>query len=393
MLRSILIIASLIFICCCSNAPIYNSAFQDKPFTDEPNVPLMPMPLRYSDPDSKLQYTFSNDLENIYVCIKATEDEMQTKMVKAGMQIWIDTTGKKQEQVGIMFPLVRKNKKDKSSSENQEGYTRMYNNNSHKVAQFSQQTIDRARLESMDLSGFKSPIDGLVPLHNEYGIIASMSYDSVKKILTYKAIIPLKTFTKAKFAPIDSTKKYTLTVIVNAMSPQGGGNRGGNRGSGGGGMGGGAGMGGGLTRRRNGYGWRNGWRRYARCWWWTQTTLILVRTTLCLSKISSLLNFIPQPNIEQYKRPRRFLKPARSFLTQNDQISTINYLPKVGTLIVLTTISFDGDEFTLSEIVCPLFVSLISNDLVSIIPTTFTLTSTGLSLYHNSEDQYSNPLS
>ena len=99
----------MLFNSCSSQQPVYKSLWQVKDFTSADNKELQE-PLRFYDKKSKLQYSITNDNKNMYICIKATDEQSQMKIIHAGMQINIDTTGKGGQQIGISFPIARKEK-------------------------------------------------------------------------------------------------------------------------------------------------------------------------------------------------------------------------------------------------------------------------------------------
>ena len=43
-------------------------------------------PLNYFDSETKLQYTFSNDRKNLYVCLKTADQRTQVKIIKGGLK-------------------------------------------------------------------------------------------------------------------------------------------------------------------------------------------------------------------------------------------------------------------------------------------------------------------
>ena len=159
-------------------------------------------PLKYYDPKSKLQYNFTNDNENFYVIVRATEQQTQLKILRAGMQVWLDTTGKKKQQVGILFPLCS----ERTDSGNPH-HSRVNPVTKPDIANLMKQNI--MELNQMSLTGFKSPMNGFIPVNNEYGIYANISLDSAK-IMTYKLAIPFKTFLKKSLYPKDSLKRMSF---------------------------------------------------------------------------------------------------------------------------------------------------------------------------------------
>ncbi len=215
-----------------------------------------PTPLKYYDEKSKLQFAVTNDFENLYFCIKATEEQTQSKILRAGMQIWIDTTGKDLNRVGILFPLssaVRRADDNPAPKEAGNGENKTERNSGKKQDISGSRKKFLNEYKEMELSGFKPPINGMNPIQNSYGIAVNINWDS-SGIMTYEAVVPFKTFFKDALAASDSLKLLGFSIVLNALPmPEGhSGGGGGHGGGGGGGMGGGGmggtGMGGGGMR-------------------------------------------------------------------------------------------------------------------------------------------------
>ena len=81
-IRNLFFLVLVVIFASCS-APLYNSVWQAKSVNADGNAKEWPIPLSYFDGDSKIQYTFSNDKENIYVCMKVADSKSQLKMEKA----------------------------------------------------------------------------------------------------------------------------------------------------------------------------------------------------------------------------------------------------------------------------------------------------------------------
>ena len=64
-----------------------------------------PQPFNFYNGETKLQYRIANDSSNIYVCFKVTDEPAQMKMMRAGINVWIDPKGKKKETTRIGFPM------------------------------------------------------------------------------------------------------------------------------------------------------------------------------------------------------------------------------------------------------------------------------------------------
>jgi hypothetical protein len=239
--RQVLILLSLlaviIIISSCSRKVTYTNSWQSGDFT-KLNKSETEEPLRFYDEKSKLQYEVSNDYKNLYICLKATDQQSQMKIMRAGMTVGIDTLGKKSPQVEILFPFPVAHQKNGSSGNSNDNKRDWHNKSDtsnprkHFMSQYNE----------IHLSGFKPPVNGIVPLHNVYGIYVNITWDSLN-IMYYKAIIPFKTFFKDSLIASDSSRIFDFSVTVNGIEMQH--SEGGESGSHGGGMHGG-GMGGGM---------------------------------------------------------------------------------------------------------------------------------------------------
>lgn len=194
------------FMSSCSTT-VYQNLWQSKPVTADGNPVEWPIPLRFYDKNSKLCYSITNDSANLYLCIRVTDEQMQMKILQAGMQLWIDTIGNNKQQVGILFPLT-------STERNIPMPTELMKDQKTDVNVMMKEFIDK--YNEMQLIGFKPPIGGLVPLKNDYNISIGINSDSAN-LMVYEAVIPYKTFYKQTLSASDSTKIFGITIIVNAL--------------------------------------------------------------------------------------------------------------------------------------------------------------------------------
>jgi hypothetical protein len=187
---------------------ISRSGWQEKTVVADGKPLEWKIPLRYYDESSKLQYTVTNDFHNMYFLIRVADQQAQTKMLKAGLQLWIDTTGQNEHHIGIMFPLssaVRKAEEEEPVLVNAD-----------KRDSKSEKIKFRSGYKEMELIGFKSPIVGINPINSKYGITASINWDSLD-VMTYEAIVPFRTFYKDSITPKDSLKLMGVSIVLNAI--------------------------------------------------------------------------------------------------------------------------------------------------------------------------------
>lgn len=172
-----------VVLCACGK-PLYNCLWQDVPVNADGKANEWSVPLSYYDGESKLQYSFSNDRNNIYACIKVSDPQAQMKILYGGMTFAIDTTGKNKKQISIDYPIG--NAENISKEEQSPNYR-------PDVSSLKRFFSDQP--SQMLLTGFKSPLGGLTSTRDSSGLNVSVSWDSVNTMV-YEAVIPFKTFYK-----------------------------------------------------------------------------------------------------------------------------------------------------------------------------------------------------
>jgi hypothetical protein len=235
----------LIIVASCSSS-VYQGTLQSKPVVIDGNPNDWSLPLRFIDTKTGLQYNVTNDETNLYVCVRAVEQPLQMKIVKSGLQLWIDPSGKNKETVGIKFPLggnmlrqpATKNMQPASLQKNEPG------------------TMEQARYYQSEgaqitLTGFKTEYNGTFISSELKDIKASVNWDE-HNIMTYEVAIPIRSFYNIDTEKLKDNPVFGLSFKADALAGPGGGapegaRQGGHAGGGGGqGSGGGkGGMGGG----------------------------------------------------------------------------------------------------------------------------------------------------
>ncbi len=76
-------------------------------------------PLRFSNESYSLQNNVTNDSKNIYVCVMSREERMMLRILRAGMTVYFDPKGEKNEGIGLHFPLQKQ--PDPTNSRNRNG--------------------------------------------------------------------------------------------------------------------------------------------------------------------------------------------------------------------------------------------------------------------------------
>jgi hypothetical protein len=153
-------------------------------------------PLRFYDYKSKINYSISNNLQNIYLCIKISDRPIQMKILRAGMEFKIDTLGKNGFPVSFIYPLANQNKT--KQQRNTENGSETKNGDKQDRSQMMKRYVLEAK--NAQLIGFKKELGANISLlENRSGIQAAIHIDNAG-ILCYEAVFPFKTFIKILLA-------------------------------------------------------------------------------------------------------------------------------------------------------------------------------------------------
>jgi hypothetical protein len=141
------------------------------------------------EPKASLKYNFANDGKYLYVCLQTSDELAQIKIIHGGLQLWIDSTGRKKKQVSLQFPLPSKeplfDRKLRKPTENDDVESAA---NQLNLMGIYQRNADNWR--EMQLSGFYAPLAGLQPLTAKGAPQVKVAW-SRGGILVYEAAIPL----------------------------------------------------------------------------------------------------------------------------------------------------------------------------------------------------------
>jgi hypothetical protein len=283
MKKTVLFLIILDLFVSCTRTLYNSSSWQSKPVAIDGKINEWPNPLRFYDQATGINYSISNDHYNLYFCCSITNEFLQTKILRAGLDFTIDTLGKKSFGVGFKYPMANSAERNPGTENNPDARPNAHGRpGGH--SDFKLKLLAEAR--EMELIGFKSHVGKIISLSppNNSGISAAINFDE-RGVMNYEAVIPFSTFYKNELTPADSNTIFNYQIKINPDSKSNGGNNGisGSGGGGmhrggmrGGGMGGGGGMrgggmrGGGMNDNRG-----NDYRRNANSSGLTKTTIKL----------------------------------------------------------------------------------------------------------------------
>lgn len=205
------------------------------------------------DRHTLMAYAIANNADGIEVLVRANDPATVRQILRAGMSIALDTTGRKGDTPRIDFPLP--------------GMARMHREGAEGGGQRQPGPPPAPNMDQVNarfrVEGFNGA-SGELPITNEQGIRVRAEMGT-QEVLTVGYWIPYDALLGHDVQPGTEHKAWRLTVCVNALEFHGGGGgQGGgggmHRGMGGGGMGGGGMRGGGMGGMRGGGGMGGGMR-------------------------------------------------------------------------------------------------------------------------------------
>lgn len=235
----------------CTNK-IYNSAgWQSQKVNIDGKINEWSNPLRFYDQETGISYNISNDRFNLYFACSISNEFLQTKILRSGLEFRIDTLGKKSFGVIFKYPIGNQpatELKPNNPQANEGSIDKRPDRSSFKLKLLAEAT-------EIKLSGFRPWLKKIISLvvPDKSGISVAINFDA-SGAMNYEAVIPFSTFYRSELIPADSSAIFNFQIKVNplanssnAQGANGGMRGGGMRGGGGGGMRGG-GMGGGGMR-------------------------------------------------------------------------------------------------------------------------------------------------
>lgn len=143
------------------------------------------------DANSHLQYQVLNDARTVYVRLKAADMPTQAKMAYLGMVVWLDSTGRNQQQLGVKFPLPIDLSTIKGPAERPAGAM------GPTAAERQEEHLNRLRgiiaganqMELLNYRGSKEPV--LTDSEAKIGVKSAIGLDA-RNNLVYELAVPLR---------------------------------------------------------------------------------------------------------------------------------------------------------------------------------------------------------
>lgn len=207
----------VLFVSGCSPKMIFTSSWQGSPITVDGKATEWDIPLRLVDHDTHLNYEVRNDDSNVYFCIRVFDLKTQTAITGNGLSIWIDTTGKRMEKTGIMFPVMENTTTgaaDGSKGDAEKSQSKIVASDSAGIDNLRNHVGDLAK--EIRYSNLKNIPFGMMGLPGDYGIRAALGWDKSGAMI-YEAAIPLRAFMHPALVPADTAKALGISIVYKEM--------------------------------------------------------------------------------------------------------------------------------------------------------------------------------
>ena len=189
--------------------------WQSTPIVVDGDSKDWPSPYPNFDSKAKIAYATSNDKEFLYITMETGDEMTQTKILKQGMTVSIDTGGGKQADFHINFPLPNDNDeieipKAEGGRKPQDGETT-----------FSGRQI-QMQISKMTKAANQFSIDGFINCNGGYmasqsapcGIRVSAAIDEYKE-LVWEAVVPFKAiYNKEVITASDSDRLISVCFTI-----------------------------------------------------------------------------------------------------------------------------------------------------------------------------------
>ena len=170
------------------------------------------------DANSKLQYLVLNDTRTLYLRLKINDAPTQAKFAFLGMVVWLDSTGRNQQQLGIRYPLpidLESLPKGQDRPAGAMGPSAAERLAEHQ-ARLRQVLLNAKEMELLNFRGNKEPV--LTDAQSQLGIKAALDLDAQGN-LVYELAVPLRLLYR-RVPQLASGQAATVGVTLAGMKPK-----------------------------------------------------------------------------------------------------------------------------------------------------------------------------
>ncbi len=143
-----------------AQTPVINAS----PVANASMVPQENLPLgikKIMDEDAYTQYALYDDAKYVFIKLYIADSLQKRKVLKNGMEVWVDIKGKKNKVTGILFPLAPAgNNYPGGGNRNAAGGPPPFLQSNHKNVTDTALAVLAAKRQEMELKGFGADVTG-----------------------------------------------------------------------------------------------------------------------------------------------------------------------------------------------------------------------------------------
>jgi len=170
------------------------------------------------DAGSKMQYLVLNDGRTMYLRVKINDAPTQAKFAYLGTVVWLDSTGRNQQQLGIRFPLpvdLESLPKGESRPAGAMGPSAAERLADHQT-RLRQVLLNAKEMELLNFRGSKEPV--LADAQSLLGVKAAINLDAQGNLI-YELAVPLRLVYK-RVPNLASGQAATVGLTLAGMKPK-----------------------------------------------------------------------------------------------------------------------------------------------------------------------------
>jgi hypothetical protein len=170
------------------------------------------------DANSKMQYLVLNDGRTFYLRVKINDAPTQAKFAYLGTVVWLDSTGRNQQQLGIRFPLpvdLESLPKGESRPAGAMGPSAAERLADHQT-RLRQVLLNAKEMELLNFRGSKEPV--LADAQSLLGVKAAINLDAQGNLI-YELAVPMRLIYK-RVPNLAAGQAATVGLTLAGMKPK-----------------------------------------------------------------------------------------------------------------------------------------------------------------------------
>jgi len=189
-------LSAFILLCACSHELAPQNHYQSTNVLIDGDASDWQTPLRYSNSSYTLSYNITNDEKNIYLCMITKDEQMQRRILKAGVDIYFDAKANKSKAVDITYP-------ERNNRDNGSGFNK---------------SVLLLEADTYNISGFTGLENGQYSSTDKKAAIKVALKFNSDSSLVYEAAIPVNAVLKDGLTKKALKKNFSIGIVVGTLA-------------------------------------------------------------------------------------------------------------------------------------------------------------------------------